>query len=144
MCDPPTFNDIFQEISKRGRQAGRGPISPALQPLLRRLYDAFVSHPRSVTANYSAILDILRYLTTQEGRTDANCWAVDLFVAEDWTNDWWPTHSDDLPDELNDILADIAIALHDTVAFPDVAEDAGSTPEQLLQQAESLRLLVSE
>ena len=48
------------------------------------------------------------------GRTNANCWAVDLFFAnsEGWEKDW---AEQDLPEDFHDILAMMGEALHDTV-----------------------------
>jgi hypothetical protein len=36
------------------------------------------------------MIDLLSFLTTPEGRTDANCWVVDIFLGneEHWERDW--------------------------------------------------------
>jgi hypothetical protein len=54
---------------------------------------------------------------------------------DDWERPW----GDRLPDDFQDVLADMAGALHDTVSAPEVASNFDSTPEQLLGRAEKLR-----
>jgi hypothetical protein len=74
-----------------------------------------------------------------EGRTNANCWAVDLFVdqGEKWERDW---AEQGLPESFHDVFAMMGEALHDTVHAPSVAENFGCLPEQLLERVG--RLLV--
>jgi hypothetical protein len=67
-----------------------------------------------------------------EGRTNANCWAVDLFFAftQEWEQDWAERS---LPQGYHDVLARMGEALHDTAQAPDIAKDFGCLPEQLLE-----------
>jgi hypothetical protein len=79
------------------------------------------------------LVALLEYLSSDVGRTEANCRAVDLFFMLD---DLWAKR--DLPDHFHEIFADIAGALHDTVSAPEIAENFDSTPEQLLRRARDL------
>lgn len=76
---------------------------------------------------------LLQFLSSPEGRTDANCRAVDDFFCQPeehgWSGEW-----DHLPPEFQDILGDLGGALHDTVTAPEIAQDFDSTPEQLLER----------
>ena len=78
---------------------------------------------------------LLEHLTTEEGRTDINCKAVDYYFMN---NDLWAEK--ELPDELHDIFADISGALHDTISSPEVAKNFDSTPEQLLDRLKRVRI----
>ncbi len=80
-----------------------------------------------------SLIALLEYLSSAEGRTEANCKAVDSFFMFD---DLWVKRN--LPDPFHDIFADISGALHDTVSSPEIAENFGSTPEQLLKRAREL------
>jgi len=109
----------------------RPTVSTALSELGPAVCDAIDRRPGSVTAVKTALDALLTFLASPEGRTSANCEAVDSFfsMSEEygWNGVW-----DHLPDQIQDILADIAGALHDTIATPGVAENFESTPEQLL------------
>jgi hypothetical protein len=67
------------------------------------------------------------------GRTNANCWATDLFFmnSQDWEAHWAEAA---LPAPLHDILAKISEALHDTVRNPEIAKNFACLPEQLLAE----------
>ena len=135
--DDVSFEEAFANVSALGEAAGRGRVSPALEPLLHRLYDAIEAADVSAAAVKSATVAVLRYLTTPEGRTDANCWAVDLFMIQDWGPD---DREILIGNELHDVLADMGGALHDTVGYPEIAENFWSTPEQLLQRAKAVNI----
>lgn len=110
------------------------PVSPELAPLLRRV-NAEVERPGlQVAPLIEALRDLLNFLSSPTGRTSANCWTTDLFFMNDehWSERQW----EHLPEPLQDILADMAGALHDTVDYPDVALNFDSTPEQLLARLE--------
>ena len=81
---------------------------------------------------------LLEFLAT-DGRTNANCWAVDRFFAESegWERDWT---DQELPDDFHDVLAMMGEALHDTVGAPAIAENFGCLPEQLLDQVKRLSI----
>ena len=81
------------------------------------------------------MINLLQYLSSANGRTDANCRAVDSFFT---FADLWVEKN--LPDPFHDIFADIGGALHDTVSSPDVAENFDSTPEQLLKRTRELNI----
>jgi hypothetical protein len=131
--DDVSFEEAFANVSALGEAAGREPVSPALELLLHRLYDALEAAHVSAAAVKAATVAVLRYLTTPEGRTDANCWAVNMFMIEDWGPD---DREILIGNELHDVLADMGGALHDTIEYPQIAENFCSTPEQLLQRAE--------
>ncbi|MBZ5655615.1 MAG: hypothetical protein LAO56_10095 [Acidobacteriia bacterium] len=78
-----------------------------------------------------------------EGRTNADCWAVDLFFAESegWEHDWV---DQDLPEEFHDVLSLMGEALHDTVQAPAIAKNFDCLPEQLLQRVKHLRIDAQE
>src|SRR5215469_16505993 len=53
-----------------------------------------------------------------------------------WERDWT---DQDLPDDLQDVLALMGEALHDRVRMPKIAENFGCLPEQLLDRVRCLR-----
>ncbi len=106
---------------------------PALVPLMRRLRECLMSSDLDLPALKAALLALLEFLCSAQGRTDENCSAVDMFLTVD---DAWL--SDHLPEAYHDILADMAGALHDTVTAPHIAENFDSTPKQLLARARTL------
>lgn len=105
----------------------------ALTPLMRRLRECLMFADLDLPALKTAMLAVLEFLCSAQGRTDANCSAVDMFLMVD---DAWL--SDRLPEAYQDILADMGGALHDTVTAPHIAENCDSTPEQLLARAHTL------
>ena len=110
-------------------------VSPQLAPLLWAAHDAIVANGSTDISVVPHVRALLRYLASSDGRTNANCWAADLFFCLDdhWAGDW-----DHLSPDLADILADIGGALHDTVKDPAIAENFGSTPELLLERLQAL------
>ena len=121
-----------------GKPRDGEPVSPELKPLLRQVYAEFQSEEvnlPSLNENLSALLEYLSGV----GRTNANCWAVDLFFCLDdigWERDW-ADHR--LPDDLHDVLAKMGNALHDTVSSPEIAKNFDCLPEQLLDQIRRLK-----
>lgn len=76
---------------------------------------------------------LLVFLTSAEGRTDPNCWAVDWALNNSGL--WEAIDEIEPPDVvLADVLRDMAGTLHDTVSAPDIAANFDSTPEQLLSR----------
>jgi hypothetical protein len=71
-----------------------------------------------------------------EGRTNANCWAADLFFAlpEGW--DWG---DQELPEEFHEVLAMTGEALHDTVRAKEFAESFDCLPEQILERVRRIQ-----
>jgi hypothetical protein len=86
----------------------------------------------------AALLEYLR----DKGRTNANCWAVDLFfcTSEGWERDWTEQN---LPGDFHDVLSLMGQALHDTARTPNIAEDFDCLPEQLLDRVRRLCPLTS-
>ncbi|HEV2135726.1 MAG TPA: hypothetical protein VGR47_15930 [Terracidiphilus sp.] len=111
-------------------------VSANLRPLLHRVYNDFSANPVDLQALKNSLVELLRYLN-DEGRTNANCWTVDLFFcSDDWEEHHWTEQ--DLPEGFHDLLAMMGEALHDTVSSPEIALDFGCLPEQLLKFAEHL------
>ncbi len=99
-----------------------------LQPLMQSVRAAVCATPLDVPAVEASLITLLVYLSSRSGRTDSNCSAVDGFFCHD---DDLPLER--LPDSLQDVFAHMD-ALHDTVTLPQIAENFGSTPEQLLER----------
>jgi len=127
------FNDAWNTVA--GSHDGE-PVSLTLQPLLEAVYLQSLSKPLNPREFKVSLENLLGFLS-EEGRTNANCWAVDLFFARavGWERDW---AEQDLPDEFHNILAMMGEALHDTVKAPDIARDYGCLPEQLLERVRLL------
>ena len=107
-------------------------VDPAVGPLLESVYEEI--RKKSPSQHVASALHLLLlFLSSPIGRTNANCWAADLFflVSDGWECDW-----DYLDEDLQDIIGDIAGTLHDTIQAPEIAQDFDSTPEQLLQRIE--------
>jgi hypothetical protein len=111
-------------------------VSGALRPLLEDVYSSVLATPADLLALKSGLQRLLEYLAG-DGRTNANCYAVDLFFGESrgWERDW-PDQG--LPDDFHDLLAMMGEALHDTVRAPDVAGNFDCLPEQLLERVKRL------
>ena len=76
---------------------------------------------------------LLAFLSSPEGRTDANCCSVDRFFSNfegQWTN---------VPAEFASILDMLTGTLHDTVYAPQIAAHFDSLPEQLLNRLRKIR-----
>jgi hypothetical protein len=130
------FEQLWTSIAKT--RDGE-PVSPELRPLLRRVYDDVLTSPVNLAALKRSLMELLRYLS-EEGRTNANCWAADLFFCSH--DDLWERHwsEQNLPDGFHDVMAMMGEALHDTVTTPDIAENFGCLPEQLLECVKRLEL----
>jgi len=114
------------------------PVSPELAPLLLAVYDELAKRATDVGPLKSTIERLLTFLSSAQGRTNANCWAADLFFAigEGWGDVDW----EHVPEALGDILGDMGSALHDTVQTPEMAENFECTPEQLLTRLRTLEI----
>lgn len=112
------------------------PVSPHLQPLLRRVYSDVLAAPVNLPALKASLTRLFEYLSGGE-RTNANCWAVDMFfcVSERWERD---RTEQSLPDDFHDVLALTGQALHDTIRTPKIAENFDCLPEQLLDRVRRL------
>lgn len=112
----------------------RKDVSPKIASLLRELHSQACARPLNRESLKQALIELLEFLATPEGKTNSNCWTVDLFCcSDDWEIGW-----EDLPEDLVDILGDMGGALHDTVQAPEIAHNLDSTPEQLLDRARKL------
>jgi hypothetical protein len=111
-------------------------VSPELAPLLYAIYGLIQEPVADLLAIRGALRELLQFLSTDHGRINANCSAADAFFL-DIDNKWEKTWAE-LPDTYQDLLGDIGGGLHDTVSSPDIAENFGSTPEQLLDRLEQL------
>jgi len=130
----PGFEDAWSAVDKTW--SGES-VSPELRPLLLGVYSSILSTPTdfvSVKRNLEKLLDFL----VDEGRTNANCWATDMFfmLSEGWERDWTDQN---LPDDFHDVLSLMGQALHDTVRSPEIASNFDCLPEQLLSRVKFLR-----
>lgn len=108
--------------------------SPELRGLLQHAYAELTRSQLEVEGVRTAIEQLLVFLTTAEGRTDANCSVTDAFFArsESWSR------ANELPGPYRDLIGSLSGALHDTIHAPEIARTFDSTPEQLLQRLRSL------
>ena len=130
----PGFDDAWKAVaSPRG---GEHVADELRRPLLHAVYQQILSHPTNLLELKGRTVQLLTFLAG-DGRTNANCWAVDLFFAigQGWEKDWTDQN---LPDAFHAVFALMSEALHDTVAAPEVASDFGCLPEQLLKGANRL------
>jgi hypothetical protein len=111
-------------------------VSPRLRPLLQAVYFRVLSEPVSQAELKKSLENLLEFLAG-DGRTNANCWAVDLFFAlsQGWEQDWGGLA---LPEDFHDVLAMMGEALHDTVRNPEIARNFACLPEQLLERVKRL------
>jgi len=130
----PGFEDAWSAVAKT--REGES-VSPDLQPLLRKLYLNVLSDPTDLVRLKKSLEELLEFLAS-EGRTNANCWAVDSFfcLSEGWERDWT---DQGLPEDFDDVFARMGQALHDAVRTPDIARNFECLPEQLLDQVRRLR-----
>jgi hypothetical protein len=112
------------------------PVSSDLRPLLQQVYSDVLAVPTDLAALKNSLTRLLEYLSGA-GRTNANCWAADLFFcsSEGWERDWTEQN---LPDDFHDVLSLMGQALHDTVETPKVADNFDCLPEQLLERVRRL------
>jgi len=129
------MKDLEQVWSSVSRTRGGEVASPDLKPFVLRVHNDATTSPVNLPTLKNSLVKLLQYLSG-EGRTNANCWATDLFFCSDDLENHWADQS--LPDDFNSVLAKISEALHDTVSSPDVACNFGCLPEQLLECAERL------
>ena len=114
------------------------PVSSELPPLLAALRDAILRPVVDLGVLTAALRNVLEFLASPRGRTNANCWAADLFCM--YPENWDGRGFEHLPVAIAELLGDMGGALHDTVQAPEIAENFDSTPEQLLARLERFRL----
>ncbi|HEX2121363.1 MAG TPA: hypothetical protein VHL59_06955 [Thermoanaerobaculia bacterium] len=117
--------DALWRAAVRYRRASR-----ELQPLLREVHGQIVR--ADLPALRASLERLLVFLTSPEGRTDANCSTIFHFFDE--TEESWRP----LPEAYRAILDDMSGTLHDAIYAPDIARTFESLPEQLLERVRSL------
>ena len=129
----PGFEDAWSAVNKSW--AGES-VSPELRPLLRAVYSSILLAPTDLVSLKRSLEQLLEFLGSK-GRTNANCWATDMFfgLCEGWEHDWT---AQNLPDDFHDLLSLMGQALHDTVKSPNIASNFDCLPEQLLTRVRSL------
>ena len=93
----PGFEDAWAAVAAPHNGE---PAAPELRPLLHRLYTAVLTTPVNLGELKASLIQVFEYLCGA-GRTNANCWAVDLFfcLSEGWERDWT---EQDFPDDFHD------------------------------------------
>lgn len=117
------FDDRFRVVVRYRR------VSRELEPLLREVH----AHWADGDGLAAALERLLVFLTSDAGRTDANCSVADQFISaseEEWTA---------LGEPLRSILDDMGGTLHDAIHAPNIARTFEATPEQLLARVRMLR-----
>ena len=96
----PGFEDARSAVDKCW---GGEPVSQELRPLLEKVYRTILSEPVDLAALKESLEKLLEFLQ-KEGRTNANCWATDMFFmhSEGWESDWTDQR---LPDDFHDLLS---------------------------------------
>ena len=120
-----------------GKSQEHGDAAPELKALVQKVYQLVVDDPTDLSALKDALVRLLQFLASPAGRTDANCWATDLFFCVD---DHWERRWNHLPESFAEVLDDIGGALHDTIGCLEVAQNFDSTPEQLLERVQVIEV----
>ncbi|HEY6844555.1 MAG TPA: hypothetical protein VI391_10320 [Thermoanaerobaculia bacterium] len=120
-----SFESLWTE-ALRHRQVSRG-----LRPLVERVYEGICARSADVPRDLE---NLLVFLASETGRTDANCCVVDRFFSA--TEEAWSA----LPAALRAIFSDMSATLHDAIYAPSIASTFGSLPEQLLARVRGLEL----
>jgi hypothetical protein len=119
----------FMEVWKAAARHRR--VSRELESLLRALYDAMQED--SGTELESRLEQLLLFLASAGGRTDANCTTTFRFVTA-----MEPAWRHVAP-PLRGIFDDMSGTLHETIYAPGIARTFEATPEQLLARVKALR-----
>ena len=109
--------------------------SAQLRPLLWSVYDRIVEPSTDFADIRSTLEELLVYLSSSSGRTDANCCVTDRFfsLVAEWEKGW--SH---LPLPLSGVLDDMGGTLHETIYAPQIAGNFQSLPEQLLERVRAI------
>ena len=116
------FDDIYNTYIK-GKCIN---ASPEIKMLLKEYYDVCNSTPVNEDKLKTALLGIFEFLVSSNGRTSANCWLTDLFIADD--SDIWNPDYSNYPQDVIDIIDEIEF-LHGAVEEPEFH----SSPEIILE-----------
>jgi len=100
-------------------------VTRDLEPLVRAVHRDLMERSPALKADLE---ELLAFLASERGRTDANCCAVDFFFSQCRTA--W----NDLPPPLRDVFDGMSGTLHDAIYAPKIAANFGSLPEQLLER----------
>ena len=111
------------------------PVAEAVRSHLEAIRDVLNAHGAHRERLKHALLDLVEFLASPSGRTNANCVAVDSVFTYQLGDH---PALEDVPDDLGEIMFDLGGALHDTFSAPHVAENFDSTPEQLLRRLRAL------
>ena len=84
------FEDIFRDAVGEFSQA----VSPQVKFSLGRLYQEVQNKPNDVARIRQIFIELFEFLNTPEGKTQANCKAVSLFIS---FGDYWNFYLDSLP-----------------------------------------------
>lgn len=94
---------------------------------------AYAAVPPDEERARSALVELFACLSQPTMRTEPNCVAVDLFFALELDR----LSVTMLPRQFVDFLSE-PLGLHDTVTAPEIADNFGTTPEELLVKARRL------
>lgn len=112
------FDELWRS-AVRYRHASR-----ELQPLLHAVHDDLAGG--DLAALRASLENLLVFLTSAEGRTDANCSTIHHFFNE--TESLWRP----LREDFRTLCDDMSGTLHDAIYAPDIARTFEALPEQLL------------
>lgn len=128
-----SFDEAWNAVNQR--REGEA-VSSRLRPLLQSVYSEAICTPLRLSTLKHSLENLLNFLML-EGRTNANYWAVDLFIGigEGWEKDW---ADQGLPEDFHDVFVRMGESLHDTIKNPEIARDYDCLPEQLLERAAKL------
>src|SRR3954452_19096366 len=96
----------FDELYKRA--AGFRRVSSELRPLVAFL-DAAIAGNDAAAVRVS-LITLLEFLSSERGRTDANCCVVDAFFGT--------VDASMLPEDLRAVVSDLSGTLHETIFAP--------------------------
>lgn len=125
-------NDTFEPLFRNAARVRR--VSRQLAPLLRNVYDTVDGQAAALR---SALEELVAFLTTPAGRTDANLCVTDAFFSG---IEGWDKPLGGIPPALRAIINDLGGALHDTIYAPHIASNFESLPEQLLERLRKISL----
>lgn len=114
-----------------------GDSADELEHLVHEVYVGIIHRPVGLGSLKQAMVALLSYLESPQGRTNFNCTVVNNFfcIRDQWESEW--VH---LPIEIRCILEAMGGELHDTISSPDIARNFEATPEQLLAKVRGVAI----
>jgi len=112
------------------------PVSPELTARLYAVFDTVQHEAVDLASLRSSLRNLLTFLESTPGRTNANCVATDEFFLD--VDDEWSPRWVRFPAEYQDILECMGSDLHDSASPAKEADAVDNTPKQLLQRLERL------